>query len=533
MLKNISTPPRSAPNSLNENLAQSALIIVGHGSTVNPDSSAPSLVHARTIRDKDIFAEVAVCFWKEEPGFREVLRMVDSEMVYVVPNFISEGYFTQTVIPRELGLTGKTTRFGNRIVHYCEPAGNHEAMTSLLMKQARAVAPGIPPNQTSLFIVGHGTGLNENSAVAAKLQVTKISETGDYAEVLSAYMEEAPLISDWDKLASQQNVVVVPFFISDGLHSYQDIPVLLGIAEDVGSRRQPESGFPEQSVSLARSPAVLQRTPSDRSRFCRCHTGSGALLCGVVEIPHLNFVARFAACANLCRLLPHYDYSIRLLLPFRDHPACGSSRARGFDKFLRHLASRQKLADAPVSFAKLIGMRLRRVPMGLIVDSRITAVKAGLNLDSDPLEAHYLAGGNVSHVVLALIAADKAALQLDFNRACAIDLAIKGTSKTVLEAVRTSINPKVIDCPNPATGKVTIDAVARDGIGVKVRARVTVRSNLNRFVGGATEDTIIARVGEGIITSIGSAVSYKDVFENPQPHFQDGPCQGARYRHGF
>ena len=176
---------------------------------------------------------------------------------------------------------------------------------------------------------------------------------------------------------------------------------------------------------------------------------------------------------------------------------------------------RAKLADAPVSFAKLIGMRLRRVPMGLVVDSRITAVKAGINIDTDPLEAHYLADGNVSHVVLALIAADKAALQLDFNRACAIDLAIKGTSKTVLEAVRTSINPKVIDCPNPATGKVTIDAVARDGIGVKVRARVTVRSNLNRFVGGATEDTIIARVGEGIITSIGSAVSYKDVLENP------------------
>ncbi|NBR49189.1 UPF0365 family protein, partial [bacterium] len=134
---------------------------------------------------------------------------------------------------------------------------------------------------------------------------------------------------------------------------------------------------------------------------------------------------------------------------------------------------------------------------------------------TDPLEAHFLAGGNVAHVVLALIAADKAGIVLDYNRACAIDLAIKGTSKTVLEAVRTSINPKVIDCPNPSTGKTTIDAVARDGIGVKVRARVTVRSNLNRFVGGATEETIIARVGEGIITSIGSAVSYKDVLENP------------------
>jgi uncharacterized protein YqfA (UPF0365 family) len=176
---------------------------------------------------------------------------------------------------------------------------------------------------------------------------------------------------------------------------------------------------------------------------------------------------------------------------------------------------RAKLAGAPVGFSRLIGMRLRRVPVGLIVDSRITALKAGLGVDTDALEAHYLAGGNVTHVVLALIAADKAGITLDYNRACAIDLAIKGTSKTVLEAVRTSINPKVIDCPNPATGKTTIDAVARDGIGVKVRARVTVRSNLDRFVGGATEETIIARVGEGIVTSIGSAVSYKDVLENP------------------
>lgn len=176
---------------------------------------------------------------------------------------------------------------------------------------------------------------------------------------------------------------------------------------------------------------------------------------------------------------------------------------------------RAKVASAPVGFAKLIGMRLRRVPVGLIVDSRITAVKAGLPLETDQLEAHYLAGGNVTNVVLALIAAEKAGIPLNYDRACAIDLAIKGTSKTVLEAVRTSINPKVIDCPNPTAGRVTIDAVARDGIGVKVRARVTVRSNLDRFVGGATEETIIARVGEGIVTSIGSAASYKEVLENP------------------
>src|SRR5678815_3082008 len=176
---------------------------------------------------------------------------------------------------------------------------------------------------------------------------------------------------------------------------------------------------------------------------------------------------------------------------------------------------RALVAGAPVGFPTLIFMRLRGVPPGLIVDSRITAVKAGLPMPTDPLEAHFLAGGNVSQVILALIAADKAGIALDFNRACAIDLATKGTGKTVLEAVRTSINPKVIDCPQATSGKITIDGVAKDGIGVKAKARVTVRSNLDRFVGGATEETIIARVGEGIVSAIGSADSYKDVLENP------------------
>ncbi len=158
---------------------------------------------------------------------------------------------------------------------------------------------------------------------------------------------------------------------------------------------------------------------------------------------------------------------------------------------------RARIANAPVGIGKMVGMRLRKVPVGLIVDNRITAVKAGIDIPSDPLEAHYLAGGDVSHVILALIAADKAGISLDFNRACAIDLATKGTGKTVLEAVRTSINPKIIDVPSAAMGRTTIDGVAKDGIGVKVKARVTVRSHLDRFVGGATEETIIARVGRG------------------------------------
>jgi uncharacterized protein YqfA (UPF0365 family) len=176
---------------------------------------------------------------------------------------------------------------------------------------------------------------------------------------------------------------------------------------------------------------------------------------------------------------------------------------------------RALLAGARVSFANLIAMRLRQVPYGMIVDARITAKKAGIEIDIDGLEAHFLAGGNVVPTVQALIAAEKAGITLDWRRACAIDLATKGSGKSVVEAVRTSVDPKVIDCPNPSQGRVTIDGVAKDGIQVKVKARVTVRSNLDRFVGGAKEDTIIARVGEGIVTTIGSAATYKVVLESP------------------
>jgi uncharacterized protein YqfA (UPF0365 family) len=160
-------------------------------------------------------------------------------------------------------------------------------------------------------------------------------------------------------------------------------------------------------------------------------------------------------------------------------------------------------------------MRLRQVPYGMVVDARITAKKAGINIPIDEIEAHFLAGGNVIPTVQALIAAQKAGITLDWNRACAIDLATKGSGKSVVEAVRTSVDPKVIDCPSPASGRTTIDGVAKDGIQVKVRARVTVRTNLDRFVGGAKEETIIARVGEGIVTTIGSAETYKTVLESP------------------
>jgi uncharacterized protein YqfA (UPF0365 family) len=173
------------------------------------------------------------------------------------------------------------------------------------------------------------------------------------------------------------------------------------------------------------------------------------------------------------------------------------------------------LAGAYVSPFALIAMRLRQVPYGLVVDTRITAKKAGIDITIDDIEAHFLAGGNVVPTVQALIAAQKAGISLNWNRACAIDLATKGSGKSVVEAVRTSVDPKVIDCPNPEGGRTTIDGVSKDGIQVKVKARVTVRTNLDRFVGGAKEDTIIARVGEGIVSTIGSAETYKVVLESP------------------
>jgi sirohydrochlorin cobaltochelatase len=213
--------------------SDAALLIVAHGSTVNPDSSAPTLAHAAEIRRRKIFAKVECAFWKEEPSLRDALFLFEPEAVrevYVVPNFISEGYFTQTVVPRELEMNGRITKRSNgQIWRYCEPAGNHPLMTELLLKRAREVAPGAIPSETSLLIVAHGTDLNENSAVAAKREAEKIRALGKYATVLNVYMEEAPLVSDWRKLTETPNVVVVPFFISDGLHSYEDIPRLLGM----------------------------------------------------------------------------------------------------------------------------------------------------------------------------------------------------------------------------------------------------------------------------------------------------------------
>ena len=176
------------------------------------------------------------------------------------------------------------------------------------------------------------------------------------------------------------------------------------------------------------------------------------------------------------------------------------------------------MSNARVSPFSLIGMGLRQVNPRVIVDAKIMAMQAGVGLDpetgitTERLEAHYLAGGVIQRVVNSIVAAQRADIDLDFDQACAIDLA----GRDVLDAVRTSVYPKVIDCPDPnKSSKTTLSAVARNGVELRIRARVTVRTNLNQLIGGATEDTIIARVGEGIITSIGSAADHLAVMENP------------------
>jgi len=228
----------------NDCFADAALVLVGHGSTLNAESSAPTYQHADELRRRKIFAQVIECFWKIEPSICGVLRGVFTPRVFVVPLFISEGYFTEEVVPRELGLCGRDEKAfarvqqrGAQTLHYCGPVGTHDSMTGVLLARAREVVEKHPfpraprPAETTLFIAGHGTGNNENSRRAIERQVALIRSQNVYAAAHPVFMEEEPRIADCYALASTKDIVMVPFFISDGLHSYEDIPVMLGEPE--------------------------------------------------------------------------------------------------------------------------------------------------------------------------------------------------------------------------------------------------------------------------------------------------------------
>ena len=213
---------------------------------------------------------------------REVYESVDSEVIYIVPNFISEGYFCQQVLPRELRLDGPVTHRDGKTIHYCDPVGVHPNMTRLLLQRAEEVAPGVPRDQTSLIIVGHGTNLNDNSTKAIQDQVRFIRDGGyGFAEVIDTYMEEAPFVADWHKLTTAPNVVVVPFFIADGLHSFQDIPVLLGMESEPGKALSQNDVFRHNPIPL-----------HGRSLYYSSAIGTEALMAEVILDQVRDFDAR-------------------------------------------------------------------------------------------------------------------------------------------------------------------------------------------------------------------------------------------------
>lgn len=233
-----------------KNFHDAALVLVGHGSTLNAESAAPTHQHADALRRRGMFAQVVECFWKEEPSISGVLRGVFAPRVFIVPLFISAGYFTEQVIPRELGFSSagqagfhRVRQVGGQVLHYCGPVGTHPSMTNVLLARARGVvdqpeAADVPAaRDTALFIAGHGTGNNENSRKAIEEQVARIGALGQYAQVHPLFMEEEPRIGDCWELARVANLVVVPFFISDGLHSFEDIPMMLGEPEAVVRER--------------------------------------------------------------------------------------------------------------------------------------------------------------------------------------------------------------------------------------------------------------------------------------------------------
>ncbi len=227
-----------------------ALVIAAHGSHKNPGSSAPAFDHADRIRETGAFDEVRETFWKEEPSFREVLRTVDAEEVYVVPLFISEGYFTEEVIPRELRLDDwepalwesdgtsadtatLTAEDTGQTVHYCGPVGTHDAMSDVIVQRAKSVTDDPDVGKGfGLAVVGHGTRRNENSAKAIEYHADRIREMGRFDEVQALFMDEDPEIDDVTDFFESEDIVVVPLFVSDGFHTQEDIPEDMGLTDD-------------------------------------------------------------------------------------------------------------------------------------------------------------------------------------------------------------------------------------------------------------------------------------------------------------
>jgi len=225
--------------------SNAALVLLGHGSTQNAESAVPVFQHAAELRRRKIFVEVREAFWKQEPRLQNVLSEISAPRVFIVPLFISEGYFSDQMIPRALGFAPGNSKLGthNSELFYCKPIGTHESMTGVLLARAREVVEKFPfprapkPKDTTLFIAGHGTEQNENSRKTIERQMELIRAMNLYADVHAVFLEEEPRIAECYSVARTKNIVIVPFFISDGMHTQQDIPVLLGEPERIVQER--------------------------------------------------------------------------------------------------------------------------------------------------------------------------------------------------------------------------------------------------------------------------------------------------------
>jgi sirohydrochlorin cobaltochelatase len=214
-----------------------ALVIVGHGSHLNEDSSLPVYEHAERIRRTGEFDEVVECFWKEEPSMRHVLDTVESDEVYVVPAFISEGYFTQQVVPRELGLEGTVTQKGGKTVRYAGPLGTFEGMPDVVLERANDLMGGKQTSgRTALVLLGHGTDLNKNSGGVIYLNAGRIREREAYDLVEVGFLDQEPEIGEVVESVESENVVLIPVFIAEGWHTRETIPGDLGLTGEVTAR---------------------------------------------------------------------------------------------------------------------------------------------------------------------------------------------------------------------------------------------------------------------------------------------------------
>jgi sirohydrochlorin cobaltochelatase len=214
-----------------------ALVIVGHGSHLNEDSSLPVYEHAQRIRERGEFDEVVECFWKEEPSMRHVLDTVEADEVYVVPAFISEGYFTQQVIPRELGLEGTVTKKEDKIVRYAGPLGTFEGMPDVILERVGDLMRGKETSgRTALVLLGHGTDLNKNSGGVIYLNAGRIRERGLYDLVEVGFLDQEPEIGAVVEEVAARNVILIPIFIAEGWHTRETIPEDLGLTGEVTER---------------------------------------------------------------------------------------------------------------------------------------------------------------------------------------------------------------------------------------------------------------------------------------------------------